>query len=347
MSDDQALVPNPISETIPKSLGKLAKVELRDIWVSEATDFTPWLAKPENLTTLGEALNIDLEFEALERAVGPFRADILCKDMGSNAWVLVENQLERTDHTHLGQLLTYASGLEAVTLVWIAARFTEEHRSTLDWLNKITDERFRFFGLEVELWRIGDSAAAPKFNVVSKPNEWSRSVAQAANNIDGAAMSDIRVAQQKYWAALNMVLNRKNGPVAGNRKPQPQSWTEFRIGRSGFFLSAAMLRNKRQIRAELYISGDRAKVFFFQLRDQKAPVENELGFPLEWEELPSRRDSRIAVYLDNVDPEDETDWPRQHEWLASRLNDLHRVFSGRVRMLDAGAARSGNGTNDD
>jgi len=100
--------------------------------------------------------------------------------------VLIENQLERTDHTHLGQLLTYASGLEAVTIVWIAERFTEEHRSTLDWLNKITDESFRFFGLEVELWRIGNSPAAPKFNLVSKPNEWSHSVAQAARAIDDA-----------------------------------------------------------------------------------------------------------------------------------------------------------------
>ncbi|MFC6759858.1 hypothetical protein ACFQFQ_10730 [Sulfitobacter porphyrae] len=106
---------------------------------------------------MGEALGIDLELEAQEKAVGPFRADILCKDIGTEEWVLVENQLERTDHGHLGQLLTYASGLEAVTIVWIAARFTEEHRSTLDWLNKITDETFRFFGLEVELWRIGDS----------------------------------------------------------------------------------------------------------------------------------------------------------------------------------------------
>ena len=107
---------------------------------------------------LGEALGIELELEAQEKAVGPFRADILCKDIGNDHWVLIENQLERTDHGHLGQLLTYASGLEAVTIVWIAARFTEEHRSTLDWLNRITDESFRFFGLEVELWRIGDFA---------------------------------------------------------------------------------------------------------------------------------------------------------------------------------------------
>ena len=140
-----------------KNLGRLERVELRDIWLSEASDFTPWLARKENLEILGQTLGmIDLELEAQERPVGPFRADILCKDIETNRWVLIENQLERTDHNHLGQLLTYASGLEAVTIVWIAARFTEEHRSTLDWLNRITDESFRFFGLEVEHWRIGD-----------------------------------------------------------------------------------------------------------------------------------------------------------------------------------------------
>ena|ERR1700694_2685680 len=108
-------------------LGRLEHVELRDVWISEATSFTPWLARPENMAILAETLGLDLEIEAQERAVGPFRADILCKeiDSGENRWVLIENQLERTDHTHLGQLLTYASGLEAVTIVWIAARFTD------------------------------------------------------------------------------------------------------------------------------------------------------------------------------------------------------------------------------
>ena len=133
------------------TLGRLEPVELRDIWRSEAAGFTPWLARPENLSVLGETLGIDLELEAQERSVGPFRADILCKDIATDSWVLVENQLERTDHSHLGQLLTYASGLEAVTIVWVAAQITDEHRSTLDWLNRITDARFRFFGLEVEL----------------------------------------------------------------------------------------------------------------------------------------------------------------------------------------------------
>ena len=144
-----------------KTLGRLEPVELRDIWTSESAEFTPWLARPENLSVLGETLGIDLELEAQERSVGPFRADILCKDIATDSWVLVENQLERTDHSHLGQLLTYASGLEAVTIVWVAAQFTDEHRSTLDWLNRITDARFRFSALRSSCGGSGFAASAP------------------------------------------------------------------------------------------------------------------------------------------------------------------------------------------
>lgn len=314
-------------------LGRLQRVELRDIWLSEAVNFTPWLAREENLLLLGETLGIDLELEAQEKPVGPFRADILCKDVGTDSWVLVESQLERTDHTHLGQLLTYASGLEALTIVWIAARFTEEHRSTLDWLNKITDGSFRFFGLEVELWRIGESPAAPKFNIISKPNNWSKSVAHAARAIDEAELSETRLKQRDYWADLHTVLNQKKGPISGNRKPQAQSWMSYPIGRTGFSLGAVMVRPKRLVRAELYISGDQAKMFQSLLKQQSEAIEEELGYPLVWEELPDRRDARVAVYLFDADPEDAQDWERQHAWMADRLNNLHVVFSQRVRLL--------------
>jgi Domain of unknown function (DUF4268) len=317
-----------------KDLGRLERVELRDIWLSEASDFTPWLARKENLDILGQTLGIDLELEAQERPVGPFRADILCKDIGTDRWVLIENQLERTDHNHLGQLLTYASGLEAVTIVWIAARFTEEHRSTLDWLNRITDESFRFFGLEVELWRIGDSPAAPKFNIISKPNDWSQSVAQAARAIDEAELSETRVMQRAYWAAFDKVLAAANGPVSGGRKPQPQPWMAYPIGRSHVNLAAVMIRPKKQVRAELYLSGAKAKAFFHLLEQDKAQIERDLGFTLHWEELPEGQDSRIAVYLDDADPDNETDWKRQHEWLAKHLNEMHRVLAPRIRTLD-------------
>jgi len=316
-------------------LGRLERLEVRNAWDSEATDFTPWLGRADNIGLLGETLAMDLEIEAREKNVGPFRADILCKDLRTGHWVLVENQLERTDHAHLGQLLTDASGLEAVTIVWIAARFTEEHRSTLDWLNKITDERFRFFGLEVELWRIGDSPAAPKFHVVSKPNDWSQSVKQAARAIDETELSETRSLQRDYWAGLNKVLDDAKGPVLGNKKPQPQAWMSFPIGRSHFHLNAVMVRTKEQIRAELYIGGDRAKAFFGLLEQQKTSIERELGQALEWEELPQGLDSRISCVLTDVDPENQADWPRQHEWLTKRLNEMHRVLGPRVRSLDA------------
>lgn len=320
---------------IGQSLGRLERVELRNIWLSEASDFTPWLARKENLDILGETLGIDLELEAQERPVGPFRADILCKDIGTDRWVLIENQLERTDHIHLGQLLTYASGLEAVTIIWIAARFTEEHRSTLDWLNRITDDSFRFFGLEVELWRIADSPAAPKFNIVSKPNDWSQSVAQAARAIDDAELSETRLLQRDYWTAFDQVLSAAHGPIRGGRKAQPQSWMGYSIGRSHFSLNAVMIRPRRLVRAELYISSDRSKTFLQSLAAQKDDIERDLGFALDWEEM--SRDCRVSVSLGDVDPENRADWPRQHEWLAKRLNDMHRVLSPRVRLLDANA----------
>ncbi len=320
---------------IGQQLGRLRRDDLRSVWISEAADFTPWLAQPENIALLSETLGLELELEAQEKAVGPFRADILCRDLANGQWVLIENQLERTDHGHLGQLLTYASGLEAVTIVWVAARFTEEHRATLDWLNKITDETFRFFGVEVELWRIGASQAAPKFNVVSKPNDWSHSIADGVRAIAEGELSETRVMQRDYWAGLNKVLDAQRGPVSGNKKPQPQSWMSFPIGRSGFNLHGVMIRPKSQIRAELYIYGDRAKALLAMLKEQKEEIERELGYALDWEELPSRRDCRVSSYLTGVDPEDESDWPRQHDWLAKRLNDMHRVLAQRVSALDA------------
>lgn len=328
-------------------LGRLKRVDLRDVWTSEAMDFTPWLAKAENLTVLADTLGIELELEAQEKAVGPFRADILCKDIGTDAWVLVENQLERTDHTHLGQLLTYASGLQAVTIVWIAAHFTEEHRSTLDWLNKITDDSFRFFGLEVELWRIGESPAAPKFNIVSKPNDWSRSVAQAARAIDDAELSEMRAMQLRYWTAFHSALDTAGGPVSGQRKPQPQSWMTYSIGRAKFNLGVTMRRLQNRIQAELYISGNDAKAFFGLLKQQKDAIEEELGYALGWEELPDKLDCRIAVYLNEVEPENETDWPRQHKWLADRINEMHAVLAQRVRALDVDDWNAGQNEGDE
>ena len=313
-------------------LGHLERVDHRTVWPDEARDFTPWLAN--NLDVLGKTLAINLELEATEKMVGRFKADIIGKEVSTGDIVLIENQLEKTDHSHLGQVLTYAAGLQAVTVVWIAAKVQDEHRATLDWLNEITDEGFRFFGLEIELWRIKNSFPAPRFNIISKPNNWSRVTRKAARSVDSADLTETKSLQLTYWDALHKVLKTAGGPISGNRKAQPQSWMSWGVGRGSFSVNAVTKIKDGRIQAELYISGVNAKAFFGLLKQQKDEIDQELGPPLEWEELPMGQDSRISSSLENADPKDPSDWPRQHEWLATRLNDMHRVFAPRVKTLD-------------
>ena len=197
-----------------------------------------------------------------------------------------------------------------MTVVWLAERFRDEHRAALDWLNEITHEDSRFFGLEIELWQIGDSPAAPKFNIVSKPNDWSRSVAQAARAADDSELSELRLTQRKYWTGLLERLNAAGGPVRGNRKPQPQSWMAFGIGVGGFNLGAVMNTWDKLIRVELYIRGEDAGDRLALLEQARDEIERELGYPLEWgDQSATARDRRISYYLREVDPENESDWP--------------------------------------
>ncbi|MBI5331155.1 MAG: DUF4268 domain-containing protein [Betaproteobacteria bacterium] len=316
------------------TLGTLHKVELRNIWDTESGHFTPWLAQAENIELLSAAIGIDLEVEAQEKSVGPFRADILCKDTTTDSWVLIENQLERTDHTHLGQLLTYAAGLSAVTIVWIAEVFTEEHRAALDWLNEITEDRINFFGLEIELWRIGESPVAPKFNIVSKPNDWSKTVSEAAKRIGSVEVSETKQLQQEYWADLKTYLTEAKSKLR-SQKPLPQHWTNFAIGRSHFHLAAVQNTREKRIGVLLVLSGPDAKVHFKLLKSEKAEIEGAALQVFEWRELPDKKESHVVLQFENAAPTNRADWPRQHEWLKQTLDLFHRVFAPRVKSLDA------------
>ncbi|WP_167648367.1 DUF4268 domain-containing protein [Mameliella alba] len=321
-------------------LGRLEKVDLRSEWPTEAQDFTPWLAEEENLLLLSDTLGIDLELEAVERNVGPFRADILCKDTLSDKWVLIENQLERTDHTHLGQLITYAAGLDAVTIVWIAARIADEHRAALDWMNEITENSIRFFGLEVELWRIGESLAAPKFNLVSNPNDWSRSTQAAKRAVEASALTETQQLQLDYWKELETRLAAAGGPVKAV-KAHPYSWTGHSIGRSNISLNAAMNTRDKWIRVELYLGGPDSKGYFKLLNEQRVAIEEELGVELDWQRLDMKRDSRVCFTRLDFDPWSKESWPEQHDWIVRQLGAFHSVFHPRIRNInreDAAAA---------
>ena len=320
-----------------KQLGRLEKIKnIRDIWDTEDRDFTPWLAEENNITQLGEAIGLSLEVEAQEKAVGPFRADILCKDTADDSWVLIENQLERTDHKHLGQLMTYASGLKAVTIVWIATKFTEEHRSSLDWLNQITDDSFNFFGLEIELWKIGDSLIAPKFNVISKPNDWSRSVVAASKT---AELSDSKLLQRDYWQGFHDYFSDKSSTLKPT-KPLPQHWMNLSIGKSGIHLCsiASFLNSKTnswdggEIRAEVYISGANAKSYFHQLYEKKDKIEKVLGESCEWYNPETKKICRIYLRK-SAKIKDKSDWNNQHQWLFEKLELLAKAIKPELASL--------------
>lgn len=315
------------------NLGRLEKVALREIWPHEAGDFTPWLAQDHNLALLGDTLGLELVLEAQEQEVGPFKADILAKDVSTDHWVLIENQLERTDHTHLGQVLTYAAGLNAVTIVWVAEHFTEEHRATLDWLNEITEEQFQFFGLEVELWRIGASEPAPKFNLVSRPNDWSRTVSAAARQIPFDNLTETQALQLAYWTAFRDDL-RAHSKIVKPQKPYPQYWADYSLGHSHFNLSANMDIRKNVIRVLLNIKGPQAKSDFQQLQQDQPAIAAEIHEPMEWRELPNRKSCQITVSR-VADPTQRGDWPAQQAWLREQLEAFYRTFHLRVRQVAA------------
>ena len=320
-------------------LGKLEKIDLRNVWTNESEGFTPWLAKAENLRLLGDTIGLELELEAQEKNIGPFRADILCKDTATDHWVLIENQLEKTDHVHLGQLLTYASGLKAVNIVWVARKFTEEHRAALDWLNEITDDQFNFFGLEVELWRIGESPIAPKFNIVSKPNDWSKTVNVGAKEVSNTALTDSKVLQRDFWTAFVDFVKEKN-PTIKTTKPYPQNWMYIPIGRSGIRLAAvaslwdseAGTFSTNELRTELVLDDNNSKNYFKQLEAEKEQIEKEVGEPLTWHNPPERRVCRIYVRKP-TNLQDRGKWPEQQAWLLDKLELFRNVFAERAKTL--------------
>lgn len=310
-------------------LGRLEKVDLRAYWQREDTDFTPWLGQEENITLLGETIEMELEVQEQEASVGPFRADILCRNTSDNSVVLIENQLGRTDHSHLGQILTYAAGLDAVAVIWVVERFTEEHRAALDWLNRITDDEFHFFGIEIELWRIGDSPPAPKFNLVAKPNDWSKTVREAT-----AAPSQLTESgrlKSEFWAAYAEYLERQGAPFRPP-KAKPWNWQAWGVGRTYFGLVAAV--NVRDKRNAVYInlSGPDAEAHYQLLLELREEIESALGFGLEWEK--GAKERKLIVRRPG-DTSDRAKWPDQHRWLYETMVAFQRVFRPLIHDLDA------------
>lgn len=311
------------------TIGKLQRINLREAWKHEATEFTPWLSQPENLNLLAEALGLsELELVGTEYPVGEFKLDILCSD--DDGEVIIENQLEKTNHAHLGQIITYAAGVGAKKVIWVAESFRTEHVAALDFLNHNTTGDLNFFAVEMELWRIGDSPLAPSFNVVVKPNDWSKSNRESARLATVATPT--KQLQLKFWSEWLSYLNAQKSSLKP-QKPRPQHWINMSLGRAGFGLVPTINSREDRLGIQIYISHEESKSYFSQLKEQSKAIEAKLGFPLDWQELPESHACRIVIYRNEAHLSDESAWSSNFEWLTNTCLKMDQVFRPLVRNL--------------
>lgn len=310
-------------------LGKLERIPLRKAWAHEAGEFTPWLAQADNLTLLAESLGLsELELVGTEHPVGDFKVDILCTDDGGK--VIIENQLEKTNHTHLGQILTYAAGVGARKVIWLAEAFRTEHVAALEFLNQHTTDELDFFAVEIELWRIGDSPMAPSFNVVVKPNDWAKTGQQNAKA--AATTTPTKQRQLKFWTGWQAWLQAK-GSTLRTQKPLPQHWTNIALGRSGIHLAATVNSRESRVGMEVYINHENSKSMFKQLQAHQVEIDAALGAKLEWMELPDGHACRILQVRPDSPLESEDQWPAYYAWLEQAALRMSDVFRPLVKEL--------------
>ena len=292
---------------------------LREIWKYEASNFTQWLALPENLELLSEEIDIELSVIATEYNVGRFNVDIFAEESGLNRKVIIENQLERTDHDHLGKLITYASGLDAEIIIWSVKEVLEEHERAIDWLNENTDEKINFFIVRMEVWKIGSSEPAPNFHIVCQPNNWAKAV---KSNIQSKEMTPLKQQQLRFWEGFrNYCEDHKINLRL--RKVRPQHWYDISMGRQDAHLCLTLHSQKNLIGCEIYMHV--GEEVYPQFLENKAEIDRQIE-DLVWQELPNKKASRIRKYK-KADFTNEKNWQGQFEWLSSMCLLFQRVFT--------------------
>jgi len=315
-------------------LGTLSKLDPRESWPNEAQDFTPWLA--EHLDMLGETLQMDLELVDRENAIGDFAADIVARDLGADRIVVIENQLEPTNHRHLGQLITYAAGLDAGAVIWISTEIRDEHRQALDWLNRHAESATQFFGVVVELLRIDDSKPAPSFRPVAFPNNWR----PEPGGTGATEISERGRAYQEFFQRLIDELREKHH-FTNARRGLRKNWYRFASGTAGVAYDIAFAE-QRKFRVGLRIRvGDRpiTTLAFEHLRTRAAEFESQFGETLEWEPREGRRSARVAVYRPgSIDEPSEVQEELVH-WAIDRLLRFKKVFGPYLTDILAQARR--------
>lgn len=305
-----------------QNLSRLEEIkDLREVWQDEARDFTPWLSQDDNISLLADAIGLDITVDETESSVGDFSVDIFASETGTNRKIIIENQLEDTNHDHLGKLITYASGKQADVIIWVVKRAREEHRAAIEWLNNHTDEGIGFFLCEIKLYRIGNSEPAVKFEVIEKPNDWAKEVKK--NESD----SKTRKQRYDYWVAFEdyAFRNAQFAKSFNRRKPNMDHWMSFSVGSSTCHITVSQIQKRNELDVELYIDDD--KEFFKSLLNNKDSIEMDAGLSFEWRELPERKASRIIIVEKNVNFDDKDQWNAQFDWLIDVMIRMKKAFA--------------------
>lgn len=301
-------------------LGKLEEVDIRKVWPHEQYDFSKWLATEENIKELGDALNLSLTDVETETFVGNYRCDILCKDEITGKMVLIENQLEPTNHDHLGKIITYASGLDAAVVVWIVASARDEHASAIEWLNKHTDDEISFFLMEVHAYKIGDSDPAPQFKIIEQPNDFVKIVKAVSKNSD---MNESQKNRLEFWTQFNEFVDSQGKPF-NKRKATTDHWYNVAIGSSDASISIDLVNKEHKIRVSLWINDN--KDIFDALFQRKDEIETALGFGLEWNRLDNKKASYICTYIKGLDFKKQDNYPMLMEQIVDLVLKMRNVF---------------------
>ena len=300
------------------NLGTLKEItDLRSIWSHEALNFTPWVA--ENVDLLADAVGLDITVDETESSVGDFNVDIYASETGTDRKIIIENQLEDTDHDHLGKLITYASGKGADVVIWVVKHAREEHKAAVEWLNNHTDDKIGFFLCEIKLFQIGDSQIAPAFTVVERPNDWTKEIRKTAS------ANSTQQQRLEYWQAFNdyAFTDANFSRIFNKRKPTTDHWMDFSIGSSACHIAVSQIQKRKAVDVELYINDD--KELFKSLFAHKDEIEKNMEMELEWKELPERKASRILIEK-TVDLDDRATWPEQFDYIMDTCIKMKRAF---------------------
>ena len=276
-------------------LGKLTEVNIRELWRHEQYDFSEWLSKDENLEMLSDEIGLTLTDVSKEVFVGSYRCDLVAKDETTGINVIIENQLEATNHDHLGKLITYASGLDANVIIWIVKEAREEHRSAIEWLNNNTNKDISFFLMEIRAYKIEDSLPAPKFVIIEKPNDFVKTANASINNRE---LSKSQAERLTFWNRFNEVLISKNKPF-NVRKATTDHWYDVALGTSEAHISITLVNKINSIGIEVYINDN--KELFDKLYSEAEAIQDELNFTMEWQRLDNKKASRIIYYISGLD----------------------------------------------